>query len=103
MNIKHSYLMDAYSRQEISFASGSGIRLWDNDGVEYIDAISGVAVTSLGHSHPEIASAIAEQASQLMHTSNLFKIDWQRYRQQAILLFIVGSPPGPRFHAYTIQ
>ncbi|GAA0700708.1 aspartate aminotransferase family protein [Marinobacterium maritimum] len=77
MNSKHSYLMDAYSRQEISFASGSGIRLWDNDGVEYIDAISGVAVTSLGHSHPEIASAIAEQASQLMHTSNLFKIDWQ--------------------------
>ena len=69
--------MDAYSRQEISFTSGSGIRLWDNNGVEYIDAISGVAVTSLGHSHPEIASAIAEQASQLMHTSNLFKIDWQ--------------------------
>ncbi|PSL09642.1 acetylornithine aminotransferase [Marinobacterium halophilum] len=77
MNSKQSYLMDAYSRQEIAFASGSGIRLWDNDGVEYIDAISGVAVTSLGHSHPEIASAIAEQASQLMHTSNLFKIDWQ--------------------------
>src|SRR5690554_4771144 len=77
MNSKNSYLMDAYSRQEISFASGSGIRLWDNDGVEYIDAISGVAVTSLGHAHPEIASAIAEQASQLMHTSNLFKIDWQ--------------------------
>jgi acetylornithine aminotransferase len=69
--------MNAYSRQEISFTSGSGIRLWDNNGVEYIDAISGVAVTSLGHSHPEIASAIAEQASQLMHTSNLFKIDWQ--------------------------
>jgi acetylornithine aminotransferase len=69
--------MDAYSRQEISFSSGSGIRLWDNDGVEYIDAISGVAVTSLGHSHPEISAAIAEQASQLMHTSNLFKIDWQ--------------------------
>ncbi|GAB0150944.1 aspartate aminotransferase family protein [Marinobacterium sp. BA1] len=77
MNVKNSYLMDAYSRQEISFTSGSGIRLWDNNGVEYIDAISGVAVTSLGHSHPEIASAIAEQASQLMHTSNLFKIDWQ--------------------------
>ncbi len=77
MNSKNSYLMDAYSRQEISFASGSGIRLWDNDGVEYIDAISGVAVTSLGHAHPEIASAIAEQAAQLMHTSNLFKIDWQ--------------------------
>jgi acetylornithine aminotransferase len=77
MNVKNSYLMDAYSRQEISFSSGSGIRLWDNDGVEYIDAISGVAVTSLGHSHPEISAAIAEQASQLMHTSNLFKIDWQ--------------------------
>lgn len=77
MNFKNSYLMDAYSRQEISFSSGSGIRLWDNDGVEYIDAISGVAVTSLGHSHPEISAAIAEQASQLMHTSNLFKIDWQ--------------------------
>ena len=46
-------------------------------GVEYLDAIAGVAVTSLGHGHPEIAAAIAEQAALLMHTSNVFRVEWQ--------------------------
>ena len=45
--------------------------------MEYLDAIAGVAVTSLGHGHPEIAAAIAEQAALLMHTSNVFRVEWQ--------------------------
>jgi acetylornithine aminotransferase len=45
--------------------------------VEYLDAIAGVAVTSLGHAHPEIAAVMAEQAATLLHTSNVFRIDWQ--------------------------
>ncbi|GHD66055.1 aspartate aminotransferase family protein [Jeongeupia chitinilytica] len=72
-----SYLMQAYARQPIAFERGDGARLWDTRGREYLDAIAGVAVTSLGHAHPEIAAAIADQASRLIHTSNLFGIDWQ--------------------------
>ncbi|MCQ4241646.1 aspartate aminotransferase family protein [Stutzerimonas stutzeri] len=72
-----SHLMRAYARQPVSFVRGSGARLWDEQGVEYLDAIAGVAVTSLGHAHPEIAAVIAEQAGLLLHTSNVFRIDWQ--------------------------
>lgn len=77
MHSARSHLMRAYSRQPISFVRGSGARLWDEQGVEYLDAIAGVAVTSLGHAHPAITAAIAEQAETLMHTSNVFRIDWQ--------------------------
>lgn len=77
MQITTSHLMRAYARQPVSFVRGSGARLWDEQGVEYLDAIAGVAVTSLGHAHPEITSVIAEQAGMLLHTSNVFRIDWQ--------------------------
>ncbi|RMV68016.1 hypothetical protein ALP05_02974 [Pseudomonas caricapapayae] len=70
-------LMQTYSRQPVVFARGSGCWLWDEYGIEYLDAISGVAVTNLGHSHPAITAAISEQASTLMHTSNMFGIRWQ--------------------------
>ncbi len=72
-----AYLMQTYARQPVSFSRGQGARLWDTQGVEYLDAIAGVAVTSLGHANPEIAAAIAEQAGQLLHTSNMFRIEWQ--------------------------
>lgn len=72
-----SHLMRAYARQPVSFVRGSGARLWDAQGTEYLDAIAGIAVTSLGHAHPEIATLIAEQAGLLLHTSNVFRIDWQ--------------------------
>ncbi len=77
MQVTRSHLMRAYARQPVSFVRGSGARLWDETGVEYLDAIAGVAVTSLGHAHPEIAAVIAEQAGMLLHTSNVFRIDWQ--------------------------
>ncbi|MBD9415579.1 aspartate aminotransferase family protein [Pseudomonas sp. PDM16] len=72
-----SHLMRAYARQPVSFVHGSGARLWDERGVEYLDAIAGIAVTSLGHAHPEVAAVIAEQAGMLLHTSNVFRIEWQ--------------------------
>lgn len=77
MEYTTSHLMRAYARQPVSFVRGSGALLWDEQGVEYLDAIAGVAVTSLGHAHPEIAAVIAEQAGSLLHTSNVFRIDWQ--------------------------
>ena len=73
----NSHLMRAYARQPVSFARGSGARLWDDQGIEYLDAIAGVAVTSLGHAHPEIAAVLGEQARILLHTSNVFRIEWQ--------------------------
>ena len=77
MQHTHSHLMRAYARQPVSFVRGNGARLWDEQGTEYLDAIAGVAVTSLGHAHPEIAAVIVEQAGMLLHTSNVFRIDWQ--------------------------
>ncbi|PRB81963.1 aspartate aminotransferase family protein [Pseudomonas sp. MYb185] len=72
-----SFLMPVYTRQPISFVRGLGATLWDEDGIEYLDAIAGVAVTNIGHAHPEVANAIAEQAGLLLHTSNMFGIPWQ--------------------------
>lgn len=72
-----SPLMTAYARLDVAFVHGEGARLWDSNGREYLDAIAGVAVTSLGHAHPEIAQIIAEQSGQLLHTSNIFRIEWQ--------------------------
>ncbi|QTN44808.1 aspartate aminotransferase family protein [Ectopseudomonas mendocina] len=77
MSTAHSHLMRAYARQPLSFVRGSGALLWDEQGAEYLDAIAGVAVTSLGHAHAEITAVIAEQAGMLLHTSNVFRIDWQ--------------------------
>ncbi|CAB5702916.1 Acetylornithine aminotransferase [Delftia tsuruhatensis] len=77
MTSPDSSLMRAYARQPVSFVRGRGALLWDAQGTEYLDAIAGVAVTSLGHAHPEIAAVIAEQAGLLLHTSNVFRIDWQ--------------------------
>ncbi len=77
MDDQSSHLMHAYARQPVYFTRGQGARLWDTHGREYLDAIAGVAVTNLGHSHPEITAAIADQAGRLMHTSNMFGIEWQ--------------------------
>ena len=67
-----SPLMSTYPVPPVTFVRGAGSRLWDVDGNEYLDFLSGLAVTSLGHSHPEVADALAEQARTLLHTSNLF-------------------------------
>lgn len=77
MQATSSHLMRAYARQPVSFVRGNGARLWDEQNIEYLDAIAGIAVTSLGHAHPEITRVIAEQAGLLLHTSNVFRIDWQ--------------------------
>ena len=61
-----------YNRFPAAMVRGEGCRLWDADGREYLDFLSGIAVCSLGHSHPVVAEAVARQASTLMHVSNLF-------------------------------
>ena len=77
-------LMSTYQPLALSFTKGLGTRLWDQAGREYLDAIAGVAVTNVGHSHPKIVSAISEQAGLLLHTSNLYSIDWQQQLAQKL-------------------
>lgn len=67
-----SHLMATYRRSPVRFVSGSGARLTDDEGKQYLDFLSGLAVTSLGHAHPAVAEAIGAQARRLLHVSNLF-------------------------------
>lgn len=70
-------LMTNYAPLPVSFVSGEGAWLTDNDGQRYLDALSGIAVCGLGHAHPSVQAAIAEQAANLIHTSNLYQIPLQ--------------------------
>lgn len=69
--------MANYSRLPVSFRHGKGCWLWDDAGDKYLDALSGIAVCSLGHTHPAVSQAIKEQADLLLHTSNLYNIEPQ--------------------------
>ncbi len=70
--LERDHVVGAYARQPVEFVRGDGARLWDADGVEYLDFQTGLAVTSLGHSHPAVVAAITEQAARLIHVGNLF-------------------------------
>lgn len=67
-----SALMPTYPLPPVEFVRGSGSWLWDVDDKQYLDLLSGLAVTSLGHSHPEVAATLAAQSQKLLHVSNLF-------------------------------
>ncbi|HWA11792.1 MAG TPA: aspartate aminotransferase family protein [Burkholderiales bacterium] len=71
------HVMSTYGRQAIAFSRGEGSWLWDLEGRRYLDGVSGVAVNGLGHAHPRLVAAIAEQAGRAMHVSNLFEIPEQ--------------------------
>lgn len=77
MALDAEYVMGTYSRFPVEFVRGSGTELFDADGRRYLDFLSGLAVTSLGHAHPAVAAAISEQASKLLHVSNLFHTEHQ--------------------------
>lgn len=66
--------MNTYKRLPVTFTRGEGARLWDTQDREYLDALSGIAVTNLGHAHPAVTRAVCEQAGQLIHTSNVYGI-----------------------------
>ncbi len=70
-------VMPTYGRLDIAFTEGKGAWLTDTRGEQYLDALSGIAVCNLGHAHPAITSAIADQASKLIHTSNVYNIPLQ--------------------------
>jgi acetylornithine aminotransferase len=66
------YLMHTYTRQPLSIIRGSGTKVYDLEGREYLDFVGGIAVNILGHGHPDLVQAIQRQAAQLIHTSNLY-------------------------------
>ena len=66
------HVMQTYGRQPVAFVRGEGVRLWDSEGKEYLDFLGGLAVTALGHAHPAVADALADQARTLLHVSNLY-------------------------------
>jgi acetylornithine/N-succinyldiaminopimelate aminotransferase len=70
-------VMPTYARLPIALERGEGAWVWDIQGKRYFDAISGVAVCSLGHAHPAVSRAICQQAGKLLHTSNLYRIELQ--------------------------
>ncbi|MFN8036060.1 MAG: acetylornithine transaminase [Acidimicrobiia bacterium] len=77
MALDETHVMATYARRPVVFVRGEGSKLYDADGREYLDFLSGLAVTSLGHAQPEVAAAIAEQASTLLHVSNLYFTEHQ--------------------------
>src|SRR5205809_2622567 len=66
------HVLQTYRRQPVTFVRGQGVHLYDAEGREYVDLLSGIGVAALGHAHPGLARAISEQADTLVHTSNLF-------------------------------
>jgi acetylornithine/N-succinyldiaminopimelate aminotransferase len=70
--LEERYLMRTYRRAPVEFVRGEGALLWDAEGNEYLDFLTGISVCSLGHCHPDVVEAVREQAGRLMHVSNLF-------------------------------
>ena len=69
-----SHLMNTYARLPVAFTHGEGVWLWDTSGKRYLDALSGIAVNTLGHAHPRLASALSAQINKLIHVSNIYEV-----------------------------
>jgi acetylornithine aminotransferase len=74
-----SHLMNTYARLPVAFSHGEGVWLWDTDGKRYLDALSGIAVNTLGHAHPQFIAALGEQIGKLIHCSNIYQVREQEW------------------------
>jgi acetylornithine aminotransferase len=79
------YLMNTYARLPVSIVRGRGSRVYDLEGREYLDFVAGIAVTALGHGHPDLIAAIQKQSQQLLHASNLYHTEPQVRLAQALV------------------
>ena len=77
IELSNQYIANTYSRFPVVIVKGSGCKVWDIDGREYLDFVAGLAVCNLGHCHPKVVKAIQEQAAKLIHISNLYYIEPQ--------------------------
>ncbi|MGO9219415.1 MAG: acetylornithine transaminase [Streptosporangiaceae bacterium] len=87
-------LMPNYGIPALALARGDGCRVWDADGREYTDLFAGIAVSSLGHSHPAIIEAVSRQVRDLAHTSNLFVHEGEVALAERLLTLLGASIPG---------
>ena len=72
-----SHVMNTYARQPVAFVRGQGVWLYDEAGKQYLDALGGIAVNTLGHNHPKLVPALQDQLSKLIHTSNYYHVPGQ--------------------------
>src|SRR6201986_704589 len=77
VELEKQYLLQNYARHQIVLHRGDGPYMWDVDGKRYLDFIAGIGVNALGQNHPRIVGVIQDQASRLIHTSNLFYNEFQ--------------------------
>ncbi|MHB0925357.1 MAG: acetylornithine transaminase [Gallionellaceae bacterium] len=75
-----SHVMNTYARLPVAFSHGEGVWLWDTEGKRYLDALSGIAVNTLGHAHPRFTAALSGQVGRLIHCSNIYQV-----REQELL------------------
>ncbi len=87
-----AYVVPTYGRFDLCLSRGEGCRVWDENGTEYLDFGAGIAVCTLGHSHPKVAETICRQAGKLVHTSNLYFNHLQGELARQIVEKIVGVP-----------
>ena len=82
--IDEQHYLPTYKRFPLTITHGKGSRVWDSNGKEYIDALAGIAVNSLGHSHPKVVDAIKNQAEKLIHISNFYLTEPQALLSQKL-------------------
>src|SRR2546428_1201681 len=98
--LESRHILQTYRRAAVTFVRGEGVHLYDAEGREYLDLLSGIGVASLGHAHPALARAIAEQTQTLIHTSNLFYHPLQGQLAER-LANLSGLPPRFLCHRRT--
>jgi len=86
-----AYVMQTYGRKPVMFVRGDGMRLFDDDGREYLDFVSGIGAVNLGHAHPAVTAAVCEQAAKLTHVSNLFYVEHRAELAQDVVSLLGGG------------
>src|SRR5205085_5807424 len=71
-SLERDHAIPTYARNPVQFVRGSGCRLWDDEGNEYLDFLAGISVLNVGHCHPRIVDAVRDQAGRLTHVTNLY-------------------------------
>jgi predicted acetylornithine/succinylornithine family transaminase len=93
-----TYVMHTFARKPVLFVRGEGMRLYDDEGREYLDFVSGIGAVNLGHAHAAVAAAVGEQMAKLVHVSNLFYVE-QRAELAEALANLAGGGPWRTFFA----
>jgi predicted acetylornithine/succinylornithine family transaminase len=89
--LERDYMMPTYGRSPVAFVRGEGTRLWDAEGMEYLDFLAGISVVQIGHCHPQLVEAVTAQANQLMHVGNLFYTEPQLRLAERLSRLSIGG------------